>query len=69
MPDWEMEWLKSTMETEARDDTMSYSYRMKEHDIQKRLNLLFGPDQAEAHKADEQEDEIQSVNEEATTDT
>lgn len=46
MPDWEMDWLKSTMEIEARDDSMSYANKMKEHDIQKRLNLLFGPDQA-----------------------
>jgi len=33
MPDWEMDWLKSTMEAEARDDSKAYAFKMKEKDI------------------------------------
>jgi hypothetical protein len=52
------------MESEARPEEASIHQKMKTHDIQKRLNLLFGPDEKEVTKKEQE-----TVNEEATTDT
>lgn len=43
MPNWELEWLKQAMDLDARPEEASLHYKMKKHDIQQRLNLLFGP--------------------------
>jgi hypothetical protein len=45
MPEWEIDMIKSSMDTEARSDDASIHAKMKKHDIQKRLNLLFGQDE------------------------
>lgn len=55
MPDWELSWIKTALKTEARAQDASLHNKMKQHDIQQRLNLLFGPDSQEK-KQDEADD-------------
>ena len=83
MPDWEMSWLKNIMSSDARPEQASMHYQLKHHDIQQRLNLLFGP--SDFDKVDEESKQAEgkmnaqdkatadagykTVNEGATTDT
>lgn len=66
MPEWEVNVLKSSMDSEARSDDASIHAKMRKHDIQQRLNLLFGPDEKKpVDKSAGQE----SVHEDLTSDT
>ena len=47
MPDWELSWLKNMHTVDPRGAEASIHYKTKNHDIQKRLNLLFGPNDQE----------------------
>jgi hypothetical protein len=45
MPEWEMDWIKMNLNADPRDEEQSLHYRLDKADIEKRLNLLFGPDE------------------------
>ncbi len=71
MPEWEMDWIKMNLNADPRDEEQSLHYRLDKADIEKRLNLLFGPDELPkvANPAEKQQDGLLDAIEAATTDT
>ena len=67
MPQWEVDMIQQTLDSEARSEEASIHNKMEKHDIEKRLNLLFGPDKNEELASMDKGQ--RTVNEEATTDT
>lgn len=52
MPEWELEWIKMNIREDPRAEESSLHYRVQKEDIEKRLNLLFGPDAASKNAED-----------------